>query len=148
MSDRMLRMRFLSDERVEKVTWADEAVYIRLLLNVDDYGNVEARPNLLRSRLSPTKEISIEEIKQSCARLCEAGLLSTYAVDGKDYFHFEGFEDEQVLKYFHRSVPGPNEETKPKPEPVKQYKHIRFPNQTETGREEKGDYRGMRREGK
>ena len=100
MPNRILKERLLRDMRVDKLSDFEECTLCRLLLAVDDFGNIDGRPNYLKSILYPTKEgVETEQILAAFARLTELGLVTPYEVDGATYFHFTDFENDQKLRY-------------------------------------------------
>ena len=48
MPNRILREGILTSERIERLDWAEEVFYRRVMSVVDDYGRYYARPALLR----------------------------------------------------------------------------------------------------
>ena len=108
------------DKRVTMLSTFEENVYFRLMLAVDDYGNIDAQPTFLRSMIFPNKHAEEKDIEAACGKLCAVGLARLYSVCENDYLHLEGFEDFQRLKHPRNVYPLP------------------------LLSEEKGDYRGMR----
>lgn len=109
MPNRMFNESFLRDKRVAKLAPFEETVYSRMLLAVDDGGNVDANPLYLRSVLFPVRDVAVEEVALACDSLCELGLLSTYEVGGERYLHYTDFEHNQKLRYFHLQFPTPSD---------------------------------------
>lgn len=95
-------------------------MYFRLMLAVDDYGNIDAQPTFLKSMIFPNKQVEEDEIEAACGKLCAVGLARLYTVDEYEYLHLEGFAESQKLKHPRNVYPLP------------------------LLSEEKGDYRGMR----
>jgi hypothetical protein len=71
---------------------ASEVFYYRLLTVVDDFGRMDARPLLLKSKCFPVKVSATEKlVSQWLADIEQAGLVKVYTVDGKPYL--------QILKW-------------------------------------------------
>ena len=113
MPNRMFFEHYLRDKRVAKLTPFDETVYTRLLLAVDDGGNMDANPMYLRSILFPIQDIAVEEVALACDRLCELGLLSEYEAGGERYLHYADFETNQKLRHHNLQFPTPPEVQQP-----------------------------------
>jgi len=106
MPNRILKESLVRDARVDQLSAFEECTFYRLLLSVDDYGNIDARPAFLKSMLYPTKEgVESEQIECACARLCELGLVVLYHAEGGEYLHFADFETDQKLRYRKRIFP-------------------------------------------
>ena len=97
MPNRILRDAILSSESVASLTWAEEVFHRRLMSVVDDYGRIEANPQLLRSRCYPlqTDTVRVKEITGWLAACQKAGLVLCYAVDGKQYLEICKFNQQQ-----------------------------------------------------
>jgi hypothetical protein len=97
MPNRILRDAILSSERVAKLGWPAEVFYRRLMSIVDDYGRMEANPQLLRSRCYPlqTDAVRVTDITRWLAACHDAGLILNYAVSGKQYLELVNFGQQQ-----------------------------------------------------
>lgn len=96
MSDRVLRAGILKSDDVNKLSWAAEVFYRRLMSVADDFGKYEARANILRADLYPLKidKVTIADVGKWLAECATAGLVSCYTVEGKEYL--------QILKFNQR----------------------------------------------
>lgn len=71
-----------------------EALYYRLLTNVDDFGRLDARPLVVKAKCLPLREkVTSEDVKTMLADLHNAGLIVLYVVDGKEYLQFTGWDN-------------------------------------------------------
>ena len=94
------------------MSWQDEALFIRLITVVDDYGRCDGCLALLRSDLCPLRldEVSEQDIGQFLERMVEMDMLRLYAVDERPYLYITNF-----LK--HQKMPGgPRKTTIPRPD--------------------------------
>lgn len=87
MPNRVIREAFLTSEKVERLGWAEECFYHRLLLAVDDYGRFYADSCLILGKVMPRKigrvgNVDIEGWLEACVA---AGLVRLYWVDGKRF---------------------------------------------------------------
>lgn len=79
------------------LSWPEEVFYRRLMSIVDDYGRVEALPQLLRARCYPlqTDLVRVADITRWMAACLNAGLIVHYEVAGKQYLQIEKFGQQQ-----------------------------------------------------
>lgn len=91
--DRILRGNILTSDAVNELSWPAEVFYRRLMSIVDDYGLYDARPAILRSELYGLKidRVSNADIVKWMNECSEAGLISTYEIDGKPYLELLKF---------------------------------------------------------
>src|SRR5690349_9592978 len=87
MPTRLLREGILSSDPINKLDWAEEVFYRRLMSKVDDHGLFDARLSVLRSSLYPLKVDRVREadITRWMAACQKAGLIVLYEADGKPY---------------------------------------------------------------
>lgn len=93
MPTRLIRDGFLTSQRVDQLSWAEECFYHRLLLAVDDYGRFYADPFLIFGKIMPRKigRVSNSDIDKWLTACVAAGLVRVYAVDGKQYLEVDQF---------------------------------------------------------
>jgi len=106
MPNRIIREGILSSERVDEIAEdsACEIFYRRLFSVVDDFGRFSGDPRMIRAALYPLRLDSVPACKISeFIAACEAaGLLITYAVEGKPYLELLDFRQRlrrMVSKY-------------------------------------------------
>lgn len=90
MPIRLLRPGLTTSKRFNRVSWFAQALYVRLITLADDYGRLEADPELLRSLCFPfgdsdSNPLSIDSICQQMTALCGQNLIIAYEIDGKKY---------------------------------------------------------------
>lgn len=101
MPNRILRDGIISSERVDRLSgWAQEVFYRRLISVVDDYGRYYANPSLLRAACYPLKldKVSNADVGKWLSDCENAGLVSTYEVDGKRYLQLLDFRQQVRAK--------------------------------------------------
>jgi hypothetical protein len=106
MPNRIIRDGILSSDRVDKIAEdpACEIFYRRLFSVVDDFGRFSGDNRIIRAALYPLRLDAVPESKIcEYVTACEAaGLLVTYAVDGKPYLELLDFRQRlrrMVSKY-------------------------------------------------
>lgn len=97
MPNRIIREAILSSEKVAALGWPEEVFYRRLMSIVDDYGRTEANPQYLRSRCYPlqTDVVRVADITRWMAACQMAGVILSYAADGKQYLEVINFQQQQ-----------------------------------------------------
>jgi len=97
MPNRIIREAILTSESVCSLAWPEEVFYRRLLSIVDDYGRMEANPQLLRSKCYPlqTDAVRVADITRWMAACQKSGLILVYAVQGKQYLEVQKFGQQQ-----------------------------------------------------
>src|SRR5690606_16578316 len=93
MPNRVVREAILESEKVNKLTWAGEVFYRRLMSIADDFGRCDGRTVILRSRLYPLRidRVSEPDIVKWISECEEAGLVRSYQVDEKPYIKILNF---------------------------------------------------------
>ena len=56
MPNRILKESICVSDDIDGLSWFEEVVFYRLLVNCDDYGRFDGRPAVLKNRLFPLKE--------------------------------------------------------------------------------------------
>lgn len=100
-TSRIIRRGFVDSDRVNRLDWFSECLYHRLLLVADDYGLFDARIPYLKTQLFGMKPNPVRDadLQRALASVESAGLVRTYAVDGKPYV--------QILDYGQRKLSKP-----------------------------------------
>jgi hypothetical protein len=71
-----------------------ETLYYRLLVNVDDFGRMDARASLIKSYCFPLKEkLTSDSVQKMLADLQQAGLIILYQADGKEYLQLTKWDN-------------------------------------------------------
>lgn len=97
MPNRILREGILTSERMERLNWAEEVFYRRLMSVVDDFGRYYARPALLLAACYPLllKKVSDSDIEKWLSACENAALVRVYpAEDGKRYLQLMDFKQQ------------------------------------------------------
>jgi hypothetical protein len=109
--NRILREGILTSERVERLNWAEEVFYRRLMSVVDDFGRYYARPALLLAACYPLllKKVSDSDIEKWLSACENAALVRVYpALDGKRYLQLLDFK-QQVRAAASKFPPPPDD---------------------------------------
>jgi hypothetical protein len=109
MPNRYVRESAIESERVDKLTWAGEVFYRRLINRVDDFGRFTANPELLRASLFPLRvnKVSAADIGKWLSECETADLVSTWkGNDGKHYLVMHRWEGGRAKSSKYPEPPG------------------------------------------
>lgn len=105
--NRIIKESVCTSESVDKLGWFEEVLFYRLIVNVDDYGRLDARPAILRARLFPLKEVDAERIAAALDRLQAVGCVAQYEVDGAPYLWLPNWDKHQRIRNKRSKYPIP-----------------------------------------
>jgi hypothetical protein len=100
MPNRVVREGILDSELVNKLSWAGEVFYRRLMSMLDDYGRCDGRTSIMRSKLYPLKldKVSEADVVKWLTECVDAELVSIYHVNGKPYLQMFNFNQTVRIK--------------------------------------------------
>ena len=108
MPNRILREAICTSGRLERLSWFEEVFFYRLLVNCDDYGRMDARPAILKSRLFPLKEqLGEADIEQALRNLADAGCVGLYCSGGRPYLYVPDWAAHQRIRNKRSCCPAP-----------------------------------------
>ena len=108
MPDRLIRESWCASETIDRLTPFEETVLARLIVNCDDFGRMDGRVNVLCSRLFVTRrDVGAEQMRAAIAALEREGLVSRYAVAGKEYIQMRGWGEHQRIRTQRSKYPAP-----------------------------------------
>ena len=111
MPNRIIKETICTSENVDQLTPFQENVFIRLIVNCDDYGRFDGRVKVLASRLFPLKDISCEVMTESVEALVKADLVTVYEVSGRPYLQLKTWLSHQTPRAKKSKYPSPDEGT-------------------------------------
>ena len=111
MPNRIIKESICTSDTLDTLSWFDEVVFYRLLVNCDDYGCFDARSAILKNRLFPLKEdgLSASTVLEAVNHLASVGLLTMYTVHGKPYLQMTTWKDHQRIRNSKRKYPWPED---------------------------------------
>ena len=108
MPNRIIKESIKESAQIDSLSWFEEVLYYRLIVTADDYGCVDGRIALLRSKLFPLKDnVTKKAVEDAISHLVSAGLLCRYTVNGTPYLLFPTWEKHQRVRNQHRKYPEP-----------------------------------------
>ena len=98
MPSRILKESICTSDTLDQLSWFEECFFYRLIVNCDDYGRMDARPAILKARLFPLKDITIDAVKKALNALRAAGLIDLYDVSGRSILQLRTWERHQQIR--------------------------------------------------
>lgn len=108
MPNRILKETICTSEQIERLSAFAEVTFYRLIVNADDFGRMDGRAAILRSRLFPLKDVRISQIEDALRELASVELVSTYTVDGKPFVRLSGWNRHQQIRAKRSKYPAPD----------------------------------------
>jgi hypothetical protein len=108
MPNRILKESICYSDQIDQLSAFEETVFYRLIVNVDDYGRIDARPNFLRSKLFVTKQgITVKSIDDAVRTLATVGLVEFYEVNNDAYLRLPTWHEHQRIRKSKAKYPAP-----------------------------------------
>lgn len=108
MPNRIIKESICTSDTIDQMSWFDECFFVRLLTACDDYGRMDARPAILKSRLFPLKgRLSLRDVEDALHRLADTGCVVLYQRDGKPYLYLPTWELHQQIRAKKSRYPAP-----------------------------------------
>lgn len=108
MPNRIIKESICTSDSLDCLSWFDEVLFYRLIVNCDDYGCFDGRMAVIKNRLFPLKEnLTTKEVSDGIMRLVSAGLVVLYESNGKPYLFLPTWNDHQTVRAKKRKYPEP-----------------------------------------
>lgn len=112
MPNRIIKESICTSDQIDKLSAFAETTFYRLIVNADDFGRMDGRTAVLRSRLFPLKDVRNSQIEDALRELASVELVSTYVVDGKPFVRLPGWDRHQQIRAKKSKYPAPDETCK------------------------------------
>lgn len=106
MPNRIIKESICTSENIDRLTEFEEITFYRLIVNVDDYGRLDARPKLIAARLFPLKDVKVNKVEDALKALAAAELIDLYKVGGKPYLQMRTWANHQTIRNKRSKYPG------------------------------------------
>lgn len=108
MPTRLIKESICFSDSIDTLSWFEEALFYRLIVNCDDYGRMDARPAILKSRLFPLKEgVTQKQIDAALSKLSTVGMVQVYTYDQKPFLQLVNWAKHQVIRNKRSKYPDP-----------------------------------------
>ena len=109
MPNRILKESICASDSIDQLSWFEECVFYRLMVNCDDYGRFDGRVSIIKNRLFPLKEgLKPKIVEQALRKLAAVGLVVLYETDGKPFLYLPTWEKYQTIRNKQSKYPDPN----------------------------------------
>lgn len=92
---RRLYAGFIKGQRINKISLQAEAWFWRVFAVADDFGNVDADPELLRDATKGRRKVTVKQVEKWLNEMASVGLISFYQTKSDRYLHILRFEETQ-----------------------------------------------------
>ena len=113
MPNRILKESICTSETIDSLTAEEERFFYRLLVQCDDYGRMDGRPQVIRAKCFPLKvdEITNQQVTSWLQSLVRVDLIRMYEVDGRPYLQVTTWERHQQVRAKKSRYPQPPDGT-------------------------------------
>lgn len=109
MPNRILKESICTSDSIDCLSWFEECLYYRLIVNCDDYGRFDGRTAVVKNRLFPLKEnLTLKSVSEAIKNLASAGLIIPYECDGKPFLYLPSWNEHQTIRAKKSKYPEPS----------------------------------------
>ena len=110
MPNRILKESICSSDSINELSWFEECLFYRLIVNCDDYGRFDGRTAIIKNRLFPLKDgITAKSVENALIKLVNAGMVVMYEFDGKPFLYLPRWSEHQSIRNKRSKYPDPSE---------------------------------------
>ena len=110
MPNRIIKESICVSDNLDKLSWFEECLFYRLIVNCDDYGRFDGRAAVVKNRLFPLKDnVTTASVEKGLKALVNAELVAMYKYDGKPYLHLLTWGDHQQIRSKRSKYPAPED---------------------------------------
>lgn len=108
MPNRIIKESICTSDSVDQLSWFEEVLFYRLIVNCDDFGRFDGRTAVIKNRLFPLKDnLTIKSVENAINKLASAGLVSLYVFEGKPYLYLPTWNEHQTIRAKRSKYPAP-----------------------------------------
>lgn len=109
MPNRILRESICTSETLDGLSWFEEVFWYRLIVTCDDFGRMDARIPVLKSRMFPLKPmITNKAVELTLKKLSTVGLVALYEFEGRPYLQLVTWRKYQQKRAKNSKYPDPD----------------------------------------
>lgn len=109
MPNRILKESICTSDSIDTLSWFEECLFYRLIVNCDDFGRFDGRTSVIKNRLFPLKEsITLKNVSAAINNLARAGLVMPYECDGKPFLYLPSWNEHQNVRAKRSKYPEPS----------------------------------------
>lgn len=123
MPNRIIKESVCTSDSIDSLSWFEEVLFYRLIVNCDDYGRFDGRPSIIKSRLFPLKEnLTTKTVSGAIKKLESAGIVTLYVFEGRPYLYLPTWDHHQSVRAKRSKFPAPEDGVKSSASRCKQMK--------------------------
>ena len=108
MPNRIIKESICTSDSIARLSWFEEVLFYRLIVNCDDFGRFDGRPAIIKNRLFPLKEsLTTKAVSEAVNTLVTAGMVALYEFEGKPYLYLPSWNDHQNVRAKRSKFPEP-----------------------------------------
>ena len=108
MPNRIIKESICTSDSVDQLSWFEEVLFYRLIVNCDDFGRFDGRTAVIKNRLFPLKDnLTIKSVETAINKLASAGLVALYVFEGKLYLYLPTWNEHQTIRAKRSKYPEP-----------------------------------------
>lgn len=108
MPNRIIKESICTSDSIDRLSWFEEVLFYRLIVNCDDYGRFDGRAAIIKNRLFPLKEsLTTKAVSEAVKKLANAGMVVLYEFEGKPYLYLPTWNDNQTVRAKRSRFPEP-----------------------------------------
>ena len=109
MPNRILKESICTSDSIDRLSWFEEVVFYRLIVNCDDYGRFDGRVALIKNKLFPLKEsVTFKAVEDAINKLATVGLVTLYEYEGRQYLQLPTWNEHQSIRAKRSKFPSPD----------------------------------------
>lgn len=112
MPNRIIKESICTSDSVDALSLEAERLFYRLIVNCDDYGTLDARLKIIKSKCFPLKssDITDDQLKSWLAEIEKQEIIYFYENEGRQYLKMTSWERQQQIRAKRRKYPSPDDE--------------------------------------
>ena len=109
MPNRIIKESICTSETLDKLSWFEEVFWYRLIVTCDDFGRMDARIPILKSRMFPLKPgVTNKAVELALKKLSTVGLVALYEFEGRPYLQLVTWKKHQQKRANNSKYPDPD----------------------------------------
>ena len=109
MPNRIIKESICVSDSIDALSWFEEVLFYRLIVNCDDYGRFDGRAAVIKSRLFPLKDsVTVKAVSDAINKLASAELVTLYVFEGKPYLYLPTWDKHQQVRAKRSKYPEPS----------------------------------------
>jgi len=98
--NRIIKESICTSDTIDKLLPEEEIFFYRLIVNCDDYGRMDARPQILRAKCFPLRLDQVDDSKiiNWLHRLVNVGLVQLYKIEEREYIQVVTWNNHQQIR--------------------------------------------------